>query len=139
MKKESIKVGGLLGRGLFAGCLLAGFCSLVQAAAAEDLFVARGETVALTESKTYDAITVHGRLTVGGGATVGAATVALGPDAGDDAEIAVLDAQSCFGSKATKITVGANGGTGCLTGPSVGGGVCLRLSNARSLGECHGE
>lgn len=122
MKKESIKVGGLLGRGLFAGCLLAGFCSLVQAAAAEDLFVARGETVALAESKTYDAITVHGRLTVGGGATVGAATVALGPDAGDDAEIAVLDAQSCFGSKATKITVGASGGTGRLTGPSTGGG-----------------
>ena len=122
MKKESIKVGGLLGRGLFAGCLLAGFCSLVQAAAAEDLSVARGKTVALTESKTYDAITVHGRLTVGGGATVGAATVALGPDAGDDAEIAVLDAQSCFGSKATKITVGANGGTGRLTGPSTGGG-----------------
>ncbi len=123
MNKRGIRVKDNFGRSLFVGCLLVGLGSLGLRASAEDLVVARGETVELAESKTFDTITVHGRLTVSGGATVGAATVALGPDAGDEAEIAVLDASSCFGTaKTTKITVGSNGGTGCLVGPSVGGG-----------------
>lgn len=96
---------------------------LLQMAHGEDLanlIVGPDETVGLSASATYDTITIRGTLNVSNGAKISAATVNLGPEAGDNAVVNVDGDATTFGDTKTTIVVGANGGTGKLVAPDNG-------------------
>ncbi len=91
---------------------------------AETLTVEKGTSVSVTSAATYDAVTVHGNLTVSGArlsipdgtGETGAeqVVVSLGPDTGDAATLTVEDGGE-LGQAAGKgeiLEVGANGGWG---------------------------
>lgn len=86
-------------------------CGVFGFAKAEDLTVEKGATTSLTESATYDTVTVHGMLTIEKGVKLTATTLELGPDEGDAAVVNVLRSDAT-GLKATTVNVGSNGGTG---------------------------
>lgn len=93
---------------------------------AETLTVEKGQSVSVTSAVTYDAVTVHGDLTVSGawlaipdGTGVNGeekVVVSLGPDAGDAATLTVKDdgefGQTSNVGKGEILEVGANGGWG---------------------------
>ena len=76
-----------------------------------DLTVARGETLDLAASETYETVTVSGTLNIPEGVTLTATTLALGPDAGDAAVVNVLGSKA-RGLTVTNLVVGASGGAG---------------------------
>ena len=74
-------------------CALAGFASCV--AVAEDLTLAAGETLTISDSRTYDTITVNGTLTISGsGASVTATTVRVAEGANTNGVLTVTDGAS---------------------------------------------
>ena len=85
-------------------------CSLYTFA--EDLTVARGETLDLPESATYDMVTVSGTLNIPAGLTLTATTLELGPNEGDEAVINVLGSGSTGLNVTTAVNVGTSGGSG---------------------------
>lgn len=87
-------------------------CGLVLSSWAEDLTVPAGETFVLSESATYESVTVSGTLEVADGVQLTAANVALGPNAGDIATLRVLGGIAESLKVTGTVTVGANGGTG---------------------------
>ena len=76
-----------------------------------DLTIARGETLDLAASGTYETVTVSGTLNIPEGVRLTAATLALGPDAGDAAVVNVLGSKA-RGLTVTNLLVGASGGSG---------------------------
>lgn len=102
---------------LFAAAVLA----FAARAAELTLTVPPGETVTLTESATYDTITVRGTLNVSNAAKISVKNVWLGLETGDTAVVNVFGDTTCFGDPSTTIiTVGENGGTGKLVAPDDG-------------------
>ena len=79
---------------------------------AENLTVARGETLVLPESATYDTVTVSGTLNIPSGLTLTAATLELGPNEGDEAVVNVLGSANTGLDVTNAVNVGTSGGSG---------------------------
>ena len=79
---------------------------------AENLTVARGETLNLPASATYDTVTVSGMLNIPSGLTLTAATLELGPNEGDEAVVNVLGSANTGLNVTNAVNVGTLGGSG---------------------------
>ena len=106
-------------------------------AQANTLVVPQGDSVPVTSSAAYDAIEVHGTLSVTGTSATGAilslndgGTMTVGADSGDNATVTVGDygqLKTAHASTAITTTIGGNGGTGLIT---IGG---KRINNATDI------
>lgn len=95
-----------------AGMFLAVFfCCGTALSAAEELTVARGETLELAASAEYATVTVSGRLIIPADVQLNAGTLVLGPNSGDTAVVEVLGSKE-RALKVSSMTVGSSGGTG---------------------------
>lgn len=91
--------------------LAVGLACCGLSALSADLTVARGETLDLAASGAYETVTVSGTLNIPEGVSLTAATLELGPDAGDTAVVNVLGSKA-RGLTVTTLVVGASGGVG---------------------------
>ena len=95
-----------------AGMFLAVFfCCGTALSAAEELTVARGETLELAASAEYATVTVSGRLIIPADVQLNAETLVLGPNSGDTAVVEVLGSKE-RALTVSSMTVGSSGGTG---------------------------
>ena len=107
MKRVSIRAGRTAVEVFAAGLLC---CSLW--AVADDLTVPRGETVVLSGNAAYETVTVSGTLNIPSGVTLTAATLELGPNAGDTAVVNVLSSGITGLNITNAVNVGSSGGSG---------------------------
>ena len=88
---------------------------------ADDITVARGETLDLSESATYDMVTVSGTINIPAGLTLTAATLELGPNEGDEAVINVLGSAATGLNVTNAVNIGTSGGSGQIVAMSPAG------------------
>lgn len=101
--------------------LALGLISCSSYTSAEDLTVARGETLDLPESATYDTVTVSGTLNIPAGLTLTTATLELGPNEGDEAVINVLGSAATGLNVTNAVNIGTSGGSGQIVAMSPAG------------------